>query len=339
MKDETEPRVSAGAAPAESADAPGPVCAPAFTAYRVAAAILRIEPAAHNRAWMDATDGRFANRCLPMLMANQNGWTMGSPVAFTAVWNGGVGSADTRIGFDRGTPTFAPVNTHFGNGVVTFMIPFVIRTDPGWNLLVRGPANAPKDGVSPLEGLVETDWTVATFTMNWKLTRPGLAVRFEKDEPICMIVPQRRGELEGFRPSYGREEDLPGREDYVAWRRSRSAFLRSGGTADAVGVRQETDKHQGPRQWQRHYFRGTHPSAGEVPAFEEHQRRLRLRPLHDPYPPAPLPDRYFEAEDPAQAEERWKQARAAAEARLAVRPDAAARLEGPQRGAEERKDS
>jgi hypothetical protein len=58
----------------------------------------------------------------------------------------------------------------------------------------------PKDGIAALEGLLETDWTVATFAMNWKFTRPGHAMRFEAGEPIAMIVAMRRGELEKFRP-------------------------------------------------------------------------------------------------------------------------------------------
>ena len=48
--------------------------------------------------------------------------------------------------------------------------------------------------------MIETDWSVATFTMNWKLTRPHWPVTFEIGEPICMVVPQRRGELESFHP-------------------------------------------------------------------------------------------------------------------------------------------
>ena len=92
------------------------------------------------------------------------------------------------------------VGTMFGYGVLTWTIPYLFRTDPGWNLLARGPANLPQDGVSALEGLVETDWATATFTMNWKMTRPGLPVRFEAGEPFCQIVPQRRHELEAFRP-------------------------------------------------------------------------------------------------------------------------------------------
>jgi Family of unknown function (DUF6065) len=34
---------------------------------------MSLAAASANRDWMDETDKRFANRCLPMLMANQ-GW-------------------------------------------------------------------------------------------------------------------------------------------------------------------------------------------------------------------------------------------------------------------------
>ena len=48
--------------------------------------------------------------------------------------------------------------SHFGDGILTWHLPILFRTPPGYNLLVRGPANYPKDAVSPLEGIVETDW-------------------------------------------------------------------------------------------------------------------------------------------------------------------------------------
>jgi hypothetical protein len=38
--------------------------------------------------------------------------------------------------------------------------------------------------------LVETDWAVAAVSMNWQFTRPDTWVTFDRDEPICMIVPQ-----------------------------------------------------------------------------------------------------------------------------------------------------
>ena len=45
--------------------------------------------------------------------------------------------------------------------------------------------------------------------MNWKLTRANLPVIFEAGEPICMIVPQRRGELEAFHPEIRELEEEP----------------------------------------------------------------------------------------------------------------------------------
>jgi len=78
--------------------------------------------------------------------------------------------------------------TYFGYGIITWNIPYLFRTSPDFNLLARGPANPPKDAVCPLEGTVEADWTSATFTMNWKTTRPNTPVRFEADEPICNVV-------------------------------------------------------------------------------------------------------------------------------------------------------
>ena len=97
---------------------------------------------------------------------------------------------------------FLPIS-HFGDGILTWHLPMLFRTPAGYNLLVRGPANYPRDGVCALEGIVETDWASASFSMSWKLTRKLMPVRFEVDEPICMIVPQRRAELEEFAPEPG----------------------------------------------------------------------------------------------------------------------------------------
>ena len=127
------------------------------------------------------------------------------------------------------------VKSHFGHGILTWSLPYLFRTSPGFNLLVRGPANRPKDGASPLEGIVETDWSPATFTVNWMLTRPHLPVHFSRSEPIAMVVPCRRGELEAFEPARirmggGEREDMA---LYGRWRRERETFLR--GLEEAPG--------------------------------------------------------------------------------------------------------
>jgi hypothetical protein len=83
--------------------------------------------------------------------------------------------------------------------VLTFQPGYLFRTPPGVNLLVRGPVNVPKDGITALEGLVETDWLPMPFTMNWRLTRPGTVV-FEPGEVFCTILPYPRGYAESYRP-------------------------------------------------------------------------------------------------------------------------------------------
>src|SRR5271165_5287921 len=231
----------------------------------------QIAPAPVSRTWMsEITESRkgWPNRCLPMLMANQSGWELRNRYGFTATWVGEQNGLDIKITPDkRDTEQFLPLG-HFGNGILTWHLPIVFRTPPGYNLLVRGPANYPKDAVSPLEGIVETDWASASFSMSWKLTRKLMPVRFEVDEPICMIVPQRRAELEEFAPELRRiesDEDL---------RCKNELFLR---LRQELGQAQEaTNTAAGERlPWQGDYARGRH--ADGEPGAHDHQTRRHLR--------------------------------------------------------------
>jgi hypothetical protein len=138
---------------------------------------MGVYPAPVERAWMSAAHERHPYRCLPLNIANQNGWVLTSPVGFRAYWYGGPNPQDLELRFD-GEPD-PSVASHFGSGVVTFSLPFLFRTPPGVNLWVKGPSNWPKDGICPLEGVVETDWASSTFTMNWKVTRVCEWVGFE----------------------------------------------------------------------------------------------------------------------------------------------------------------
>src|SRR6188472_1682483 len=174
--------------------------APSLTAYALQPHLgMRLVPAPVRRDWMDRTPNRFAYRCLPLLIANQSGWLILNPDPIQATWDGS--DRLDGVAIEPLSARLPTVRSHFGSGVLTWNVPYLFRTSAGYNLHVRGPANAPKDGATPLEGIVETDWSPATFTVNWKLTRPGLPVVFEADEPICMIAPQRRGELEAVRPA------------------------------------------------------------------------------------------------------------------------------------------
>jgi hypothetical protein len=236
-----------------------------FVAYRTPGAPMRIVPAAASRPWMESTRGQFAQRCLPLLMANQTGWFILNSHHVRATWDGGEGMANLELEYLSGGAPF-PAASHFGHGILTWTIPYLFRTPPGYNLLARGPANSPVDGACALEGIVEADWAMATFTMNWQLTCADVPVEFDVDQPICMIVPQRRGELEEFRPEV---RDLETHADvqngYQQWSKSRRQFL----------TRQRNEVDSG---WQKHYFQGTWPGGSRT---AEHQTKLKLAEFED----------------------------------------------------------
>ncbi len=226
---------------------------------------MQIRTAPIEREWMDATNDRFAYRCLPLVIANQAGWMVHCPMTFLASWYGGKKTSDLLVDF-IGKPTDLRVRSHFGDGILTFSLPFLFRTPPGINLWVKGPSNHIKDGIQPLEGVVETDWSPATFTMNWKMTRPGATIRFEKDEPICMLVPVTRGLAESLIPRRAALSDNCHEEAaYDAWRNSRAHFNASLRAKDEEAVKQA---------WQKDYFRGT---SDNIEQPREHQTRLHLK--------------------------------------------------------------
>jgi Family of unknown function (DUF6065) len=230
---------------------------------------MRLVAAPADRDWMDASPQRFANRCLPLRIAAQAGWFILNSHALRVTWNGGNDTSGIEIE-SLDSEEAPPASSHFGSGIITWNLPFLFRTPPGYNLHVRGPANWPKDGAYPLEGIVETDWLESTFTMNWKLTHAGLPVIFEAGEPICMIVPQRRGELEAFEPEIrdiGEEPELA--SAYERWHESRQRFNRELSVPGS-----EAQK----RGWQKDYVRGM--TLGGVRA-KEHQTKLRLKDFAD----------------------------------------------------------
>lgn len=238
---------------------------PMLTAYAVGEEHLQLVPAPPARQWMDQTHAHFANRCLPMLMANQSGWFLISKVDVSVIWNGGQAKEALSVSTPSSGGGHSPAVSIFGHGILTWHIPYLFRTPAGFNLLVRGPANWPRDNAFALEGLVETDWAVATFTMNYKILRANEPVHFRAGEPVCMIVPQRRGELETFLPFIRSIDDNPSESSgYHGWAASRAEFLKS----LAEG------KHSGQGAvWQKHYFRGTAPD-GTTGSIHEVKRVL-----------------------------------------------------------------
>ena len=93
-------------------------------------------------------------------------------------------------------------------------------------------------------------------------------VRFERGEPICMIVPMDRGLAESLQPICQPISSSPQTENaFAQWREARTKFNQ--GLAE---LQPEFVK----RGWQRDYMLGKN-SDGET--FPEHQSALRLRPF------------------------------------------------------------
>jgi uncharacterized protein DUF6065 len=160
-----------------------------------------IVPAPVRRDWIEEeTADRFATRCLPMMIANQAGWFVLNTVSVRVTWSGGDSRSDLVVDYGRSPPSNPPVVSYFGHGIVTWRIPILFRTPPRVQLLARGPANQPKPDVYPLEGIVETSWSIATFTMNWKVLTPSRVIPFDEGEPICMLVPICLDDLERVAP-------------------------------------------------------------------------------------------------------------------------------------------
>lgn len=218
-------------------------------------------PAPIGRDWMDQFPGIY--RCLPLNIGNRYGWEVLTPVGFTAQWNGGSKPLDVQIVPDgHGCEAVA----HFGNGVLTFHMPGVVQTEPGYDLMVAGPSNSPKDAIYPLTGVIETDWSPFGFTMNWKFTRDFMPVRFEAGEPICRFYPVKRHELQQFEPIIRPFSDNPALErEHDAWSEKRAGTLAR--------------NHKGEDAWDKNYFKGQ--TVTDDKKFDDHQTKLKLKEFYD----------------------------------------------------------
>lgn len=221
---------------------------------------------------MDEAPESFPYRCLPLAIANSHGWEILSPCGFEAEWNGGMAVEDVAIRTDRGTRAEDAPVALFGQGTFTVHIQGLLRTPPGWNIYVSGPPNSFKDGAAALAGIMETDWSPYTFTMNWRLTRPNHPVRFEENEPIAFFFPVERRIVEEVEPAFvpiGQDPEL--KAMFEQWSRSRDAFHRQ--------VREHPPEKPADK-WQKLYYRGLMPD-GECPVAD-HQSKLQLREFAHP---------------------------------------------------------
>lgn len=224
--------------------------------------------ASPKREWMDEYIHMY--RCLPMTIANQNGWVIPSPCDIHVVWFGGLDKERMHFWVDADynkdyTKKSHWVKCHFIGGVVTFEFDFIIRTNPGTNILVRGAPNFFIDGIVPLEGVVESDWLDYSFTMNWKITTPNKVITFKKGDPICFIQPVPHNYSESFNFEIDFMDNNPElSKRFHAYNGSRTEFQQ----------RREEKKEK--NVWQKHYFDGKDIITNQPVGSDRHAIKLNL---------------------------------------------------------------
>lgn len=138
-----------------------------------------------------------------------------------------------------------------------------------------------KDGLTPLEGLVETEWLPFTFTMNWRFTRPG-TVEFRRGEPFCFVTPVPHVAMEAIRPRVmPLAADPQLAADHAAWKSSREDFNARLAAREPAAVQ---------AKWQRYYLKGEPPRGEAAPDTHRVKRRMRA-PVAGPGGAAVLPVR------------------------------------------------
>lgn len=233
-----------------------------ITLYRIhKRSTIHVRKGIREREWMENSQDKFAYRCLPLTIANQNGFEVCTSQQIKLKWNGGNKASDITVEGGDGVCV-----SHFGEGSITFHPGFLARTPENVNLLVTGVPNSPKRGIIPLTGIIETDWNPATFTMNWMMTEPDLEIIFEPFEPFLFFYPVERSYNEGFqavvKPLEMNEEE---NQNYEAWSTSRDSF------DETIAENPNTPIGE---TWQKHYFQGVYQDGRKCPV--DHQTKIKL---------------------------------------------------------------
>ena len=138
------------------------------------------------------------------------GWVVLCPHGFEATWNGGPNPDDIAIRLDApdaDVPAF--VQSTLGGGLLTFYSGYQVQTERATSLWVRGPINRSKDGLYPLEQIVDTSVLPGTIAVNWTFTRPNQTVRFAAGEPFGALLLYPKNASEPIECEVVRMEEAP----------------------------------------------------------------------------------------------------------------------------------
>lgn len=151
--------------------------------------------------------------CEPATSASAFGYYMFPPIGFSVMWDGrdmvwtyeGIGDwlplraaqfPGFRDTFDAVAPAeikeFSPpfIGALQEPGLIQLWTGYVVRTAPGYSLLVRAPANCPRPGGwDNFEGIVETDRWFGPLIINLRLTKTDTPIDFDPNYPLLQVQP------------------------------------------------------------------------------------------------------------------------------------------------------
>ena len=242
-----------------------------ITAYKTGEHHMPIKPASRDRLWMDQTIHKYAYRCLPLQIANSNGWIMECPDDIIIHWDGSDHKNGLSVHYANSPWDFAA--SSFGYGIVTFHPGLLFRTpsEPKYDLWVGGIPNQGFAFMEPLTGVVETWWNPATFTMNWKLYQPG-TFKVEKGSPIVFITPIPHDVPEWETELLSIHENKEVLQDFDNWAKGRERMIHALDVLDKTGIGTNGIDPKNPAtQWQKDYFQGKN--------IQEHHTKRKFSPF------------------------------------------------------------
>lgn len=218
------------------------------------------------RDWMDQTTNKFAYKCLPLTIANTQGWVILNPCEFRVQWNGGPAQEDVVVTYSSKTRAkkYGTVwASHFGSGILTLCLPYLVRTNvQGIGVRCSGPENQWLNGMHALTGIVESWGEPATFTMNWKLTMRRLDVIVPKGFPLVCLSPFDFRLQAPLKVASYTEIPPLAHEAYTKWVEGRDKIIHD-----------STDEEL--KEYQGRYIRNIATDGNRLPT--EHWKQLRMQ--------------------------------------------------------------
>jgi hypothetical protein len=140
-------------------------------------------------------------KCLPLSIGNQYGFILSFQYDFDITWDGGSGPESIVINKyieDNKEECYPNITSIFGSGIATVIVPFLLRTPPGVNLMTINPPNYIIPNITPMTGIVEADNLRQMFTFNLKVQIPNVTIRINKGFPVAAFIPIPRYFVDEF---------------------------------------------------------------------------------------------------------------------------------------------